>query len=72
MPKRSLVKGLYFLAFLIGAMLASCHQSSSYEIYHGPAGGGGNANNGGGSGQAGAVEAGADSGGASGDAGDRG
>jgi len=66
--RHSALSGLYVLAVLIGILLASCHEASSYYIYTGPSGGGGSANKAGGSGQAGALEAGADNGGVGGDA----
>ncbi len=66
--KPSLLSRVCLLAVLNGLGLVSCHDASSYYIYTGLSGGGGNANKGGGSGQAGSVEAGSDSGGAGGDA----
>src|SRR6188768_1046202 len=65
MPKPSLARAALLLALLTGVTLASCHESSSYEIYTGPAVGGGGSG-GAALGHGGAAEAGADSGGAAG------
>lgn len=62
----SLGRAVLVFAVLIGITVASCHETSSYEIYTGPAVGGVAGTAGSGLGHAGSAEAGADSGGAGG------